>query len=156
MECRRQIILRGDLTQLCKIIWSHPGCSRKIIIKHGVVFEMSAIISWFFFATKQNKNLFLICLRSGFCSSPEEEDDSDMLLNALLSVWVFMSQNIFWIVIFSVWLIFHSVWAEKHHHAGLDAEGSRHSLTTVILCTACRWNPQGWCSALPVRSLSAA
>lgn len=81
---------------------------------------MSVIISWFF-ATKQNQSLFLICLRSGFCSSPEEENDSDMLLNALLSVWVFMSQNIFWIVLFNIWLIFHSVWAEKHHHAGLDA-----------------------------------
>lgn len=95
---------------------------------------MSAIISWFFFATKQNKSLFLICLRSGFCSSPGEEDDCDMLLNAVLSVWVFVSQNIFWIVIFNIWLIFHSVWAEKHRPAGQGAEGSQHSLTSVILC----------------------
>lgn len=90
---------------------------------------MSAIIGWFFFVTKQKKSLVLICLRSSFCSSREEEGGSDMLPNVLLPVWVFMTQNVFWIVIFNIWLIFHSVWVEKPRRAGLGAKGARYSLT---------------------------
>lgn len=74
---------------------------------------MFAIISWFLFVPKQNKSLVLICLRSSFCSSHKGEGVLDVLLNALLRSWIFMTQNIFWIVIFNIWLLFCSVWLEK-------------------------------------------